>query len=51
MLNKTMYPGLRAGLLAAAATFAVFNPWVYNKVVAGHVGMVLAYGEIGRAHV
>jgi hypothetical protein len=28
----------------AAATFAVFNPWVYNKVVAGHIGMVLAYG-------
>ncbi len=28
----------------AAATFAVFNPWVYNKVVAGHIAMVLAFG-------
>lgn len=28
------------GLIA----FAVFNPWVYNEVVAGHLIMVLAYG-------
>ncbi len=27
----------------AAALFAVFNPWVYNEVVAGHIYMVLAY--------
>ncbi len=28
--------------------FAVFNPWVYNEVVAGHLTMVLAYaGFIG----
>ncbi|MBV9263355.1 MAG: hypothetical protein JO324_03465 [Candidatus Eremiobacteraeota bacterium] len=24
--------------------FALFNPWVYNEVVAGHLIMVLAYG-------
>ena len=24
--------------------FALFNPWVYNEVVAGHLVMVLAYG-------
>ncbi len=33
----------RAAWIAAAA-FATFNPWVYNKIVAGHIGMVLAYG-------
>jgi hypothetical protein len=33
----------RAAWIAAAA-FGTFNPWVYNKVVAGHIGMVLAYG-------
>jgi len=33
----------RAAWIAAAA-FATFNPWVYNKVVAGHIDMVLAYG-------
>jgi hypothetical protein len=27
----------------AAVTFATFNPWVYNQVVAGHIYMVLAY--------
>lgn len=32
----------RAAWIAAVA-FAAFNPWVYNKVVAGHIGMVLAY--------
>ncbi|MBV8530996.1 MAG: hypothetical protein JO104_06735, partial [Candidatus Eremiobacteraeota bacterium] len=26
--------------------FALFNPWVYNEVVAGHLVMVLAYGGI-----
>ena len=26
--------------------FAVFNPWVYNEVVAGHLVMVLAYGGL-----
>lgn len=26
--------------------FAVFNPWVYNEVVAGHLVMVLAYGAV-----
>jgi hypothetical protein len=29
--------------MVASATFATFNPWVYNKVVAGHIYMVLAY--------
>jgi hypothetical protein len=33
----------RAAAIAAAA-FATFNPWVYNKIVAGHVDMILAYG-------
>ncbi|HMF28279.1 MAG TPA: hypothetical protein VKE42_05870, partial [Candidatus Cybelea sp.] len=26
--------------------FALFNPWVYNQVVAGHLVMVLAYGGL-----
>ncbi len=26
--------------------FALFNPWVYNEVVAGHLVMLLAYGGI-----
>jgi hypothetical protein len=26
--------------------FALFNPWVYNEVVAGHLVMVLAYGAL-----
>lgn len=30
----------------AVAVFALFNPWVFNKIVAGHVSMVLAYGAI-----
>ncbi len=29
---------------AAAAIFALFNPWVYNQVVAGHAFMLLSYG-------
>jgi hypothetical protein len=28
----------------AAALFAVFNPWVYTKLVAGHAFMLLSYG-------
>jgi hypothetical protein len=35
-----------AAALGAAAMFAVFNPWVYNEIVAGHIYMVLAYGGI-----
>jgi hypothetical protein len=27
--------------------FFLFNPWVYTKVVAGHIFMVLAYGATG----
>jgi hypothetical protein len=26
--------------------FALFNPWVYNEVVAGHLVMILAYGGL-----
>jgi len=26
--------------------FTLFNPWVYNEIVAGHVIMVLAYGAL-----
>jgi hypothetical protein len=26
------------------ACFALFNPWVYNKVVSGHLAMICAYG-------
>ena len=29
---------------AGLAALALFNPWVYNEVVAGHLVMVLAYG-------
>jgi hypothetical protein len=28
----------------AAVIFALFNPWVYNELVAGHAFMLLAYG-------
>ncbi len=28
----------------AAIAFLLFNPWVYNEIVAGHLVMVLAYG-------
>jgi hypothetical protein len=28
------------------ALFALFNPWVYNEVVAGHLVMILAYGGV-----
>lgn len=41
---------LRAGAPAAIGIglFALYNPWVYNEVVAGHLVMVLAYaGFIG----
>jgi hypothetical protein len=41
-----------AGIAANAGIglFALFNPWVYNEVVAGHLVMVLAYaGSIGLA--
>lgn len=33
-------PAHRAALMG----FALFNPWVYSEVVAGHLAMVLAYG-------
>lgn len=35
-----------SGAIGAAGivAFALFNPWVYNEVVAGHLVMVLAYG-------
>ncbi len=28
----------------ALATFALFNPWVYTKLVSGHLAMIAAYG-------
>ena len=31
---------------AGLGLFALFNPWVYNEVVAGHLVMVLAYGGL-----
>jgi hypothetical protein len=30
--------------IAGTVLFVLFNPWVYNQVVAGHLVMVLAYG-------
>jgi len=38
----------RAGRMVAIGLglFALFNPWVYNEVVAGHLVMVLAYGGL-----
>jgi hypothetical protein len=38
----------REGMLAAvaAATIATFNPWVYNKIVAAHTYMLLAYAAL-----
>ncbi len=40
--RATLYGAVGIGL------FALFNPWVYNEVVAGHLVMVLAYaGLIG----
>jgi hypothetical protein len=36
--------------VAGIGLFALFNPWVYNEIVAGHLVMVLAYaGTIGLA--
>lgn len=38
-------PEAREGLTTRALmAFALFNPWVYTKIVAGHVMMVFAYG-------
>jgi hypothetical protein len=39
-LNAPFSAALGIGL------FALFNPWVYNEVVAGHLVMVLAYGGV-----
>ncbi|HLY03737.1 MAG TPA: hypothetical protein VKR56_14730 [Candidatus Cybelea sp.] len=40
--------GNAAPAAIGAGIFALFNPWVYNEVVAGHLVMVLAYsGLIG----
>ncbi len=46
--------GLRLGAAAdapiapriAVALFALFNPWVYTKLVAGHLPMLAAYGAM-----
>ena len=40
--------GAQAPAALGIGLFALFNPWVYNEVVAGHLIMVLAYvGLIG----
>jgi hypothetical protein len=38
--------GNGAPAAAGAGLLALFNPWVYNEVVAGHLVMVLAYGGL-----
>jgi hypothetical protein len=38
--------GNAAPAAIGAGLFALFNPWVYNEVVAGHLVMVLAYGGL-----
>lgn len=38
--------GNRVPAAIGAGIFALFNPWVYNEVVAGHLVMVLAYGGL-----
>jgi hypothetical protein len=35
--------GATATTILAVEVFALFNPWVYNETVAGHLYMVLAY--------
>ena len=44
--NLSQRWGAPAPAAAAIGLFALFNPWVYNQVVAGHLVMVLAYGGI-----
>lgn len=41
-VHWTAAPTASAGI----AMFAIFNPWVYNEVVAGHLVMVLSYGAL-----
>lgn len=42
------YLGAGATAAIGIGLFALFNPWVYNEIVAGHLVMVLAYaGFIG----
>jgi hypothetical protein len=38
--------GNAAPVALGTGFFALFNPWVYNEVVAGHLVMVLAYGGL-----
>ena len=38
--------GSAAPAAIGAGMLALFNPWVYNEVVAGHLVMVLAYGGL-----
>jgi hypothetical protein len=42
---RKLATAMGAGELAAnaVAAFALFNPWVYTKVVAGHLPMIVAY--------
>lgn len=44
--NLSLRWGAPAPAAVAIGLFALFNPWVYNEVVAGHLAMVLAYGGI-----
>ncbi|MGB6522658.1 MAG: hypothetical protein WBE83_12895 [Candidatus Cybelea sp.] len=44
--NVALRLGGAPSACAGAAFFALFNPWVYNEVVAGHLIMVLAYGGL-----
>lgn len=36
----------RAAAAIAGAGFALFNPWVYTELVAGHLFMIAAYGAV-----
>ena len=59
-VGAASYARLRGAPIAASvavAAFAALNPWVYSKLVAGHLLMVLAYGlwwllvaELARPH-
>lgn len=44
--SKALAESINAGTtqIAAVEVFALFNPWVYNETVAGHLYMLMAYG-------
>lgn len=43
-LSKTLHGSLTQTV--TVELFALFNPWVYNEAVAGHLYMLLAYGGL-----